>query len=68
MQIISFIPIAVDSSFSIFTKNGYFAWNLSALLVFLKFVIMLGLTLLTVRGSASRAANMIPAEALRSGK
>lgn len=35
---------------------------------FLKFVIMLGLTLLTVRGSASRAANMIPAEALRSGK
>ena len=68
MQVISFIPIAVDSPFSVFTKNGYFAWNLSALLVFLKFVIMLGLTLLTVRGSASRAANMIPAEALRSGK
>lgn len=68
MQVISFIPIASDSPFSVFTKNGYFTWNLSVLLVLLKFAIMLGLTLLTVRGSASRAANMIPAEALRSGK
>ncbi len=68
MQIISFIPIPITSNWNAFSKNGYMSWNLSAGSVLLKFLIMFILTLLTVRGSASRAANMIPAEALRQGK
>lgn len=68
MQVITFIPIAKDSSFSVFTKNGNFTWILPVAPLLLKFAIMWLLTLLTVRGSASRAANMVPAEALRTGK
>lgn len=68
MQIITFIPISKDSSFSVFTKNGNFTWILPIAPLLLKFAIMWILTLLTVRGSASRAANMVPAEALRTGK
>ena len=68
MQIFALIPIAKDSSFAVFTKNGHFTWILSFVPVVIKFLTVWILTLLTVAGSASRAANMIPAEALRTGK
>ncbi|MEL3906251.1 MAG: FtsX-like permease family protein [Treponema sp.] len=68
MQAITFIPISKDSSFSVFTSNGNFTWLLPIIPLLLKFAIIWTLTLLTVSGSASRAANMIPAEALRTGK
>ena len=68
MQIFTLIPIAKDSSFAVFTKNGHFTWILSFVPVALKFLTVWILTLLTVAGSASRAANMVPAEALRTGK
>ena len=68
MQIFALIPIAKDSSFAIFTKNGHFTWILSFVPVVIKFLTVWILTLLTVAGSASRAANMVPAEALRTGK
>ncbi|WP_428768855.1 FtsX-like permease family protein [Treponema sp. HNW] len=68
MQVFALIPIAKDSSFAVFTKNGHFTWILSFVPIAVKFLTVWVLTLLTVLGSASQAANMVPAEALRTGK
>ncbi|WP_024469728.1 ABC transporter permease [Treponema pedis] len=68
MQAVSFIPIASSSPLSLFTKDGYFSWNLSFLSVTAKFSLMIFLTLLAAVSSAGKAANMVPAEAMRVGK
>ena len=68
MQIISLIPISIDSAFSIFTTNGHFLWILSPTVICLKFLLTAFLAILAALGPAIRAANMIPAEALRTSK
>ena len=68
MQIISLIPISIDSAFSMFTTNGHFLWILSPTVICLKFLLTAFLAILAALGPAIRAANMIPAEALRSSK
>lgn len=68
MQIISFIYIPTTSAYSVFTADGYFKWKLSFISVLLKFMLMIFLTLIAAHSSASKASNMIPAEALRVGK
>lgn len=68
MQIISFIPISIDSVFSMLTTNGHFLWILSPTVICLKFLLTACLAILAALGPAIRAANMIPAEALRSSK
>jgi len=68
MQIISFIPISIDSMLSMLTTNGHFLWILSPTVICLKFFLTAILAVLAALGPAVRAANMIPAEALRSSK
>jgi len=68
MQIISFIPISIDSVLSMLTTNGHFLWILSPTVTCLKFLLTAFLAILAALGPAIRAANMIPAEALRSSK
>ena len=68
MQIISFIPISIDSWMSMLTTNGHFLWILSPAVICLKFLLTACLAILAALGPAVRAANMIPAEALRSSK
>ena len=68
MLIISLIPISIDSAFSMFTTNGHFLWILSPTVICLKFLLTAFLAILAALGPAIRAANMIPAEALRSSK
>ena len=68
MQIISLIPISIDSAFSMFTTNGHFLWILSPTVICLKFLLTAFLAILAALSPAIRAANMIPAEALRSSK
>ncbi len=68
MLIISLIPISIDSAFSIFTTNGHFLWILSPTVICLKFLLTAFLAILAALSPAIRAANMIPAEALRSSK
>ena len=68
MQIISLIPISIDSVLSMLTTNGHFLWILSPTVICLKFLLTAFLAILAALGPAIRAANMIPAEALRSSK
>ena len=68
MQIISLIPISIDSVLSMLTTNGHFLWILSPTVICLKFLLTACLAILAALGPAIRAANMIPAEALRSSK
>lgn len=59
MQIISFIPISIDSVFSMLTTNGHFLWILSPTVICLKFLLTACLAILAALGPAIRAANMI---------
>lgn len=68
MLIISLIPISIDSVLSMLTTNGHFLWILSPTVICLKFLLTACLAVLAALGPAIRAANMIPAEALRSSK
>ena len=68
MLIISLIPISIDSVLSMLTTNGHFLWILSPTVICLKFLMTACLAILAALGPAIRAANMIPAEALRSSK
>ena len=68
MLIISLIPISIDSVLSMLTTNGHFLWILSPTVIYLKFLLTACLAVLAALGPAIRAANMIPAEALRSSK
>ena len=68
MQIIGLIPISIDSALSMLTTNGHFLWILSPTVICLKFLLTACLAILAALGPAIRAANMIPAEALRSSK
>ena len=68
MLIISLIPISIDSVLSMLTTNGHFLWILSPTVICLKFLLTACLAVIAALGPAIRAANMIPAEALRSSK
>jgi len=68
MLIISLIPISIDSVLSMLTTNGHFLWILSPIVIGLKFLLTAFLAILAALSPAIRAANMIPAEALRSSK
>lgn len=68
MLIISLIPISIDSVLSMLTTNGHFLWILSPTVICLKFLLTAFLAILAALSPAIRAANMIPAEALRSSK
>ena len=68
MLIISLIPISIDSVLSMLTTNGHFLWILSPTVICLKFLLTACLAILAALGPAIRAANRIPAEALRSSK
>ena len=68
MLIISLIPISIESVLSMLTTNGHFLWILSPTVICLKFLLTACLAVLAALGPAIRAANMIPAEALRSSK
>ena len=67
MTIISLIPIHNDS-LSIFLSNGHFTFKMSFVSVLIKYILLIILTTLAVRGSAKKAASMSPAEALRTIK
>lgn len=68
MQIIAFIPISTESAFNLFTTNGHFLWILSPLNTAVKFLLTAILAVLAAVQPAASAANMIPAEALRTTK
>ena len=68
LLVMQIIPISIDSAFSIFTTNGHFLWILSPTVICLKFLLTAFLAILAALSPAIRAANMIPAEALRSSK
>lgn len=68
MFIISLIPIAKDSMFSVFARGGHMVWKLESGAIAFWFLILAVLTLLAVRIPASKGSKMLPAEALRSVK
>lgn len=67
MTIIHFIPVQSET-LALFLDKGHFTFALSASSVILKYVLLIILTSLAVRGSAKKAAAMSPAEALRTVK
>ncbi len=54
-----------NDSLSFFLDKGHFSFRVSLLSVFFQYVLLIVLTTLAVRGSATKAARMSPAEALR---
>ena len=67
MFIVHLIPIT-NESLSLFLSTGHFSFKLSILSIIIKYIILIVLTTLAVRGSAKQAARMSPAEALRTVK
>lgn len=64
MFIISKIHVDYEA-LSFFMKNGCFSYQLSFGSIVLKYVIMLALTMIAVRGTAKKASELSPAQALR---
>ena len=67
MVILGFIPIS-DMSVSMFLHNGHMTFSLSPLSIIIQYILMIVLTALAVKGTARNAANMSPAQALRTVK
>ena len=67
MGIIHLIPIH-DESLSIFLSKGHFTFKVSFMSILIKYILLIILTTLAVRGSAKKASSMSPAEALRTIK
>ena len=67
MSIVHFIPIN-NESLSFFLKKGHFTFKMSVGSIIIQYLLLIVLTTLAVRGSAKQAANMSPAEALRTVK
>ena len=67
MSIISLIPIH-NESLSVFLSKGHFAFKMSFGSILIKYILLIILTTIAVRGSAKQAARMSPAEALRTVK
>ena len=67
MSIVHFIPIN-NESLSFFLKKGHFTFKMSVGSIIIQYLLLIILTTLAVRGSAKQAANMSPAEALRTVK
>ena len=57
-----------NDAISFFLHNGHFTYHLTLGSYVLKFILMIVLTVLAVRGSAKQAANLSPATALRTIK
>ncbi|MCQ2596819.1 MAG: FtsX-like permease family protein [Treponema sp.] len=64
MVVVSFFHIE-NESLSFFLHNGRLTWTLSVGSVLAKYVIMIILTILAVRGTSSKVSKMWPAQALR---
>ena len=67
MAIVHFIPIG-NEALSLFLNKGHFSFTVSVGTVILQYVLLIVLTSLAVRGSAKKAAQLSPAEALRTIK
>lgn len=68
MSIISIFGFDSNNTFAFFQTNAHWIWKLSPLGVFIKFLVIVLLTILAVRGIAKKAAHLSPAEALRTTK
>jgi len=64
MIIVSFIPVH-NEALSFFVHNGRFTWTLSFGSLLLKYILMILLTVLAVRGTSRKVSKMWPAQALR---
>ena len=67
MAIIHCIPIS-NEALSLFLNKGHFSFTVSVGTVILQYVLLIVLTSWAVRGSAKKAAQLSPAEALRTIK
>lgn len=67
MLIIHLIPIT-NESLQFFLNKGHFSFQVSPGTIILQYLLLIVLTTLAVRGSAKKAADLSPAEALRSVK
>ena len=67
MSIVHLFYIDFDA-LSFFLQKGHFVFKISALSVIIQYVLLIALTTLAVLGSAKKAAEMSPAEALRTVK
>ena len=64
MQIFSLFTFSAPEV-SFFVKNGHWTYDLSFGSILLKMVVVIGLTMLAVRGSVKKVARLNPADALR---
>ena len=67
MVILGLINIS-NPEVSMFLHNGHMTFSLSPVSIIIQYILMILLTALAVRGSAKKASNMSPAEALRTVK
>ncbi|MBO7582171.1 MAG: ABC transporter permease [Treponema sp.] len=67
MGIIHLIPVS-NEALSLFLEKGHFSFKVSVGTVILQYVLLIVLTSWAVRGSAKKAAQLSPAEALRTIK
>lgn len=68
MMILSSFQFDPNNNFAVFQTNARWVWELSVTGVVLKFLLVIVLTLLAVRGIAKKASRLSPAEALRTTK
>ena len=67
MSIVHVIPIR-NEALSLFLDKGHFSFKVSVVTVALQYILLIVLTSWAVRGSAKKAAQLSPAEALRTIK
>ena len=67
MSIVHLIPVG-NEALSLFLEKGHFSFKVSVGTVILQYVLLIVLTSWAVRGSAKKAAQLSPAEALRTIK
>ena len=67
MSIVHLIPVS-NEALSLFLEKGHFSFKVSVGTVILQYILLIVLTSWAVRGSAKKAAQLSPAEALRTIK
>ena len=67
MAIVHTIPVS-NEALSFFLQKGHFSFTVSVGTIILQYILLIVLTSLAVRGSAKKAAQLSPAEALRTIK
>ncbi|MBO4532785.1 MAG: ABC transporter permease [Treponema sp.] len=67
MAIVHTIPISMEA-LGLFLSKGHFSFTVSVGTVILQYILLIILTAMAVRGSAKKAAQLSPAEALRTIK